>query len=196
MEERYEFQLITDLRKKELLPLCAEWSEQTYKEADMLPHTPEWMLNNYVCAAIARFGSNLVGAAGIIPVLEGEKILYFDNKPVYELCSNFVNINHQKKGIATNLVHKRLIYARENGWLPVIVTKNQDIIKIARKLGLVQTLTSDRFIELGKKIRDCTCQNRQGKPFFGEPCRNCPINGGKSIWVLPPDIPLPMIIMK
>jgi predicted GNAT family acetyltransferase len=191
-ETSVDFEIIEDFTTPQIWNICTEWSPHTFVEKDhMLPHSPQWMINNYSVAVIATKAEELVAAAGMIPVINGGPHgIYFENQQVFELCSNFVNPKFREQGIATKLVLERLVYAREHNWLPVVVTKEAYIISIAKKFGLVQTLNSDRYKELGKLIRDCSCQNRFGKPFVGNRCNQCPLDGGKTIWVFPPEVPL------
>ncbi len=181
------------IRSEKMLGILHPWSAETYLHPKhMIPHTPQWLQNNLHFAVVARTAESiLVGAGGVTPVLSNGGKIEFEDQQVLELCSHFVYKDFQGQDIGLRNIIKRLRLVREHNGLPAVVTTQQGIIEIALKLGMVKTLDSKRYRPLGLSIRDCNCKNLQGDPFIGTRCSQCPEDGGKIIWVLPPEQKLP-----
>lgn len=184
------------IRTEQMLNIFNPWSVETYLHREhMVPHTAQWFQNNLSFAVVAQTPeSKLIGAGGVTPVLSNSQSVEFEGQQVFELCSHFVYKQYRGQNIGFHNVIRRLKLVRQHNGLPAIVTTEESIIAIAKKLGMVKTLDSTRYKPLGLSIRDCTCKNRQGQPFVGCRCTECPEDGGKTIWILSPEVELPEIM--
>lgn len=175
---RYEILTSFDTKDSKLRGHLKWWSNKTFKEQRMLTKSVKFFNDNLIYAIFAFDDEGeIVGAAGLIPCLNRHKEkMYFENKLVVELASNYVDPNYRDHHIATEFVIKRLSFCKENNLFPVSVTGNSQIKTIFSHVAL-QMKDFPQYHHIYKEVRVCDCTEDE-KPS----CKVCPLKE-KAIWI-------------
>ena len=153
------------------------WAEKTKHEDRMLTRTPEFFKENLIYASFVFAGSQIIGAAGLIPCLNRNKEhMYYQDKLVVEFGSNFVLPEFQRRHIGRELILKRLEFSKANNYFPVSVTGHIAIKKDFQFVGGQEMEKFPEFDVIRNEVRVCECESKH--------CLICPL-AGKAIWVFP-----------
>lgn len=175
---RYEILTSFDTKDSKLRGHLKWWSNITFKEPRMLTKSVKFLRENLVYAIFAFNDENeLIGSAGLIPCLNRHKEkMYYEDKLVVELASNFVDPDYRDQHIATKFVTERLSFCKENNLFPVSVTGNSQIQTIFYHVGLPMK-DFHQYHHIYKEVRVCECTDNE-KPS----CKVCPLKE-KAIWI-------------
>jgi GNAT superfamily N-acetyltransferase len=159
--------------------LWSWWAAGTKKEPHMLTMTEADLQKAHASIFVLGDDSEPVAAAAIFPARnKEEKEIYFNDKLVVELGSNYIAPEFRNNGLGKDLVIRRVQVAYENGWLPVSVTTNPAMHKIFRDLGAEVMDNNPIYRELRHQL--CLCKEENN-----DDCKLCPLkpSGG---WLLKP----------
>ena len=174
---RFEYFTSFDSNDSNLENYLKWWSDKTFIETRMLNKTVEFFKENLLYAIFVFDNESLIGAAGLIPCPNRHKEkMYYGDRLVVELASNFVDPKYRNYHIGTNFVLKRLDFCRQKKLFPVSVTGNHLIQKIFKHEGILMK-DIEKYHHIYKEVRICECKENE-KPS----CKICPLTD-KAIWV-------------